>query len=330
MDITEVPELVENVGYPLMIDSYNAVPVVYPQICEVLPVTDDLLYGERGNVVTALGEPDVVPYGQEIPEHTFDSAFTWRLKVFKLAHRLDLPKELIRASDAAGRIANLVAAQSTPQGRIFAETCDRFIANMVQKGTLTAGDLRYFDGSFPNETDSTPKYIYDGLPFFDTAHTLALSSTTPLNHIVSSSLTLANLQAAHTAMAVTNALDERGQPIVVMPDTLLIPSGAMEFTASVLLETMLKPGSANNDVNPMQGRYKLLPWRFLSDAESASSWWLFQTQRDRSIRVRDSGSPQIETVYDPKTQSMSVIWYKYFGACVQNWRGAFCCNKAAS
>lgn len=332
MDVTQIPELVERTAYPLSFDAYAQVPTVYPRICEVLPVTPDLLYGERIDHVIGVGEPDKVPYGQEINEREGDTGHKIYLAVYKLGEKMRFPRELVESSDAIGRLTSLIGAFAQSIGQQMPLKKERIIADIFQKGTLTAGDASVFNNSFPNEADPYPKFIYDGQPFFDTAHGLKLSSTTPSNHTASAALTLANLEAQHTLMAVTSAVDERADPILIQPDVLLVPSGAMEFTASTLLESMLKPGSANNDANTMRGKYELIPWRFLSDAASASAWWLLQTGPGarRAVRVRDSGAPRFETWYEEKTQSWFVQGYSYFGASVQEWRTASCANKAAS
>jgi hypothetical protein len=102
----------------------------------------------------------------------------------------------------------------------------------------------------------------------------------------------------------------------------------MGFTASTLLESMLKPGSANNDSNTMRGKYELIEWAALDDAASASAWWLFEL--GKGLRMRDSGPP-VQTVFiDDKKEIVSIKWVSYFGAAVTNWRYHYCANKAAS
>jgi hypothetical protein len=332
MDVTQIPELVARTAYPLSFDAYEQVPKLYPEICEVLPVPPELLFGERVDTVLGVGEPDKVPYGAEMPEREGDAGWKVYLKVYKLGEKMRFARELVESSDAIGRITGLISEFATSMGTQIPLKKERIIADIFQKGTLSAGSIAVFDNSFPNEADPYPTKIYDNTPFFNATHALKVGSATPSNYNVSNALTLVNLEAGHTLMAVTSAVDERGDPMLITPDTLLVPSGAMGFTASTLLESMLKPGSANNDANTMRGKYRLLEWRFLTDSASSAAWWLLQTGpgAKRAVRVRDSGAPQFETWYDPATQSWFVQGYSYFGASVQEWRTAQANNKAAS
>lgn len=329
MDATQIPELVERTAHPLLLDSYAAVETVYNRIAEVLPVTPEVYYGERIDSVVGVGEPDPVPYGSQSPAREGDSGPKVYLKVQRYAEHVEVPRELMESSDAIGRLASLASTFASSFGMQAAIKKERLTARAVQRGTLTAGD-DIFNGTHPNETDPYPLFIYDGLPFFDTAHTLTVGSGTFSNHNVTAPLNQTNLQAAHTQMAVTNAVDERGDPIVLMPDTIIVPSGDLEFTASVLLESLLKTGSANNDVNPLRGKYEIIPWRFLTD--DADAWWLagLGPINRRALRIRDSGAPDLRTFYDEKTRTWWIESGFYFGLAVQNWRTMVANNKAAS
>ena len=328
MDISQVPELVQNTGWPLVVQKYDTNALVYPLLGEVLPVTDDTILGEKGQVLTGMGRPKRLEHGQEIQADQFGSAHTWYLKTHKLGHRIDLPFEMIRSANAAGRIANIIAEQTTSAVERAMLEKEDYIADMFQKGTLTAGSLDFFDNRFPNETDPNPTLIYDALPWFDTAHTTTVGSSTYSNHTVSGALSIANLEAQDTLMSVTSAFDDREERINIRPDTLLVPTGAQAFTASTLLESLLKPGSANNDANSMLGKYNLIPWAALDDAASASAWWLGVA--GKGLRIRDSGAPQIGTFIDEKKEVVSVKWVTYFGATVTDWRYWSNANKAAA
>lgn len=333
MSATQITELVERTAYPLMRDKYDEIAPVYPEICEVLPagmaLAPEVLYGERLDSFVGVGEPDEVPYGQESPERSGASGWKVYLKVARHAQHVALPYELIAAADAIGRVTSLVTEFAAAQGHQAILKKERLVARMVQKGTLAAGD-EIFDGSFAGEPDPYQKKIYDNTPFFNTAHPLKVGSGTYSNLTVSAALSQSTLQAAHTLMASTSAVDERGDPVVVMPDTLLVPDNDLRFTAQVLVESLGKTGSANNDINPLRGTYRVLPWRFLTDDSDA--WWLAGTGpgNKRAIRVRDSGVPVLEVIDDPIKRVIRVEAGFYFGLAVQNWRTMSANNKATS
>ena len=184
----------------------------------------------------------------------------------------------------------------------------------------------FFDGSFPNNVDPNPTLIYDALPFFDTAHTISGGSSTYANHVVSSALSAANLQTALIEMTKTNAVNERGERIMIRPDVLMVPPG-LEYTARVILQSGLLPGSANNDINAVAGSLNLVVNRALDDAASASSWWLVQS--GRGLKIADSGAPRMRT-FAQENGDVTVLSEYEFGAAVTNWRYSYLANKAAS
>jgi len=285
--------------------------------------------GEKIQSVTDFGEPDEIPYGSEAPDRQSASGWPVYVKGRKYAHKLTMSREEMAAIEANGRLPQSVESYFLGVGASFARKKDQHIANMIQDGTLTAGNVDLFDGSFAGEADPYPAVGYDGLPFFDTAHSLKLSSTTPANHTVSAALAESTLQAALTLAESTSAVDERGRPIGNPMDTLLIPVG-LEWTARLLLESALKVGSGNNDKNLLQGRLNLVVWRELSKAASTSSWWLARTSGRRALRVRDSGEPRLRVWAEERTNSVCIEAYSYFSAQVQDWRGMFAFNKAAA
>lgn len=329
MDISQVPALVDNVGWPLTLRLYGQQDLIYPSLGEVLPVTDEFLLGERGETITGVGKPKEIEPGQPIPADQFAPGITWRLKTRKFAHMLPLTFEMLSQSNAVGRVTNLIATHTRKAIENAVIVKEDFIADMFQKGTLTAGDADFFDGTFPNETDPTPKFIYDGQPWFDTTHGLSVGSDTFSNHTVSAALNEANLQAQDTLMSKTSAVDERGERIVNRPDTLLLPTGPLEFTAEILLESLLKTGASTNDKNTMRGKYNLIAWGALDDAASASSWWLGNSS-NFGLRIRDSGAPRIGTFIDEEKEVVLVKWVTRFGAGIDDWRGWSAANKAAS
>lgn len=332
MDATQIPELVESTGYPLLLDSYASIPTVYNRIAEVLPAgpsVPELLYGERVDSVIGVGEPDMVPYGQPSPAREGDTGWKVYLRVDRYAEHIQLPIELVQASDGAGRVASLVSMFATSFGQQAALKKERLTAAIVQKGSLSAGHA-IFNNSFVGEADPYPTKIYDNKAFFATDHPLKVGTGSFSNLNTSYTLTQANLQLAHTQMAVTNAVDERGDPVVIQPDTIIVPSGDLEFTAATLLESMLKPGSANNDSNVLRGKYEIIPWRFLTDDSDA--WWLAALGpiNRRAIRIRDSGAPELRVWWDEPTRQWMVEAGFYFGISVQNFRTMSCNAKAAS
>jgi hypothetical protein len=327
VSVSQVPQLVANDGYPVMFQSYEDLPQVAPLICEMVTEFEPSMYGDKGSVIVGFGPPKVTRDGAEIEADTFESAYTWYCVIDRLTRRLDIPKRLMDASDGAAKVGNMVAEAGKRWGVSFAQEKEQRVADLFQKGTLSAGHIATFNGTFPNNADPYPKYIYDGKPFFaatGNGHVLAANSATPFNLVVSAALSSTTLQTTLTAMRDTNAIDDRGQKIVIQPKHLIVPPG-LEYTAKTLVNSTNVPGSTNNDVNTLQGILQPITWRFLTDDTDA--WFVGAGQ---GVRVYDSGPPQFETDYDVKTQTMVVTATSYHGRVVTDWRGYFANNKATS
>ena len=75
-------------------------------------------------------------------------------------------------------------------------------------------------------SSSSGNFIYDGKPFFASAHPDKVGNTYA-NATASGSLTHTNLKTIYTTYTSTNNRDERGQIVTITPDTLLIPPACL-------------------------------------------------------------------------------------------------------
>lgn len=326
VDVSQVPSLVTKDGYPVLFQSYMGVPQVAPLICEVVE-TDGSMYGDKGTVITGLGEPRVTRDGKEIEADTFEEAYTWYCRIERLARRVSIPKRLMEAADGMQKVQGLLAQHAKAWGVSFAQSKEQRVADVFQKGTIAAGNKTVFNGSFPQNTDPNAGFIYDGKPFFaatGNGHVLAASTATPFNLTAALALSSTNLQTVLTTMRDTNAIDDRGQKVMIAPRDLIVPPG-LEFTAKSILNSALVPETANNGVNTIAGMLNPIVWRYLSDDSDA--WYVGAGE---GVRVYDSGPPQLEVGYDVATQSLEVVAYSYHGVCVTDWRGYYACNKATA
>lgn len=324
---SQIQELIEEYAYPAMFERYERETPLYPQIAEVVDVNDAgaPLYGDKGSTFQNVDRFKEIIDGNDPEDSTVDKAYTWQCKIRKYSRRIRIPQRVLEANalaDAKERITR--AAQEWGELAILEK--EDHVAGMFQKGPLTAGSTQYFDNSFLNNPDPNAGFIYDGLPWFNTAHTLSGSSSTYSNHTASLALTEANLETVLTAMRTTNAVDERGDRIVIRPTHLVVPP-ALIFTANKILRSVQLPGSANNDINPLQGALIPVSWRALTDSASASAFWVIQA--GRGLRVYDSGAPRLRQ-YPHMNGDISIIADFSFGATVTNARYHYCANKAAS
>jgi len=127
--------------------------------------------------------------------------------------------------------------------------------------TITA-DI--FDNSFTSGTGGDGSYLCvtnhartDGGTAQDNSETHAISET--------------YLETALVAMRST--LDDKGQKILVRPDTLLVPP-ALEKEAFVLMQSTGRTGTNYNEINPYQGRLKVIIWDYLA---STTAYWIIDS-----------------------------------------------------
>lgn len=332
VSLRDVEEVLAAEVIPTVLNQYEREPVLWPSLCEVMTpsnMPDFPITGAKGTSMAGMPEPDFRDPYEDIEIGAVGQGYVWYGRVRPISQGIVLSERDLKSLDRKGLAARLTT-DSAAWGEVFATRKERHIAGMFQKGTLTAGSAEHFDGSSKDYgADPYPKVIYDGLPWFDTAHVPkhGPSGTTYSNHFTGTSLTYDNLQTVLNTHEHTNAYDERGQEILNPADTLLVPHG-LRFTAENILSSMQKPGSANNDANVVRDRLQIVPWRYLSDAASSAAWWV--GRRGKGIRVWDEGAPVIRASENPKNRTILVTAECYFGAAIIDWRPWSCANKAAS
>lgn len=107
-----------------------------------------------------------------------------------------------------------------------------------------------------------------------TDHPLSPTDASTQSNKGTSALTQDAVIATETAMM--QYTDSEGNPIVVAPDTLVVPV-ALKTTAEVIVNSEAKPGTANNDANVTDG-YRVVVSRYLTDA---NNWFMVDSRLAR-------------------------------------------------
>ena len=122
---------------------------------------------------------------------------------------------------------------------------------------------------FNNAFDDTNYPGYDGESLCDVAHPLAPDNTT-----VTQSNRGTSALSYDAVVATDNLMqsftDSRGELMTIMPDTLVVPRSLKE-TALTIVNSMGKPGTANNDSNNQQGQWNVIVWNYLTDS---NNWFM--------------------------------------------------------
>jgi len=95
-------------------------------------------------------------------------------------------------------------------------------------------------------TNSAPYYGGDNVPLFSTAHPLVSGGTNSNTQATAADLNETSLEAA--VIQISQWTDERGLLIAAKPKKLIVPP-ALQFVATRLLETQLRVGTTDNDIN---------------------------------------------------------------------------------
>jgi len=98
-------------------------------------------------------------------------------------------------------------------------------------------------------TNSAAYYGGDGVPLFSTAHPLVNGGTNSNRPTTGADLNETSLEAAVIQIAAWT--DERGLLIAAKPKKMIVPP-ALQFVATRLLETSLRVGTTDNDINALK------------------------------------------------------------------------------
>lgn len=119
----------------------------------------------------------------------------------------------------------------------------------------------------------------DALALFSASHTRTDGGAVQSN-TTTADLNENSLEQALVTMRAT--VDDKGQLQMIMPDTLVV-APALEKEARILLDSALRVGTANNDVNPYQGRLRLVVWDYLGSVAGGSdtAWFVVDSSRNK-------------------------------------------------
>ena len=112
----------------------------------------------------------------------------------------------------------------------------------------------------------------DGVALFSTAHPLVNGGTNSNRPSTAADLNETSLEAAVIQIAAWT--DERGLLIAAKPKKLIIPP-ALQFVATRLLETKLRVGTNNNDINAIENNGSIPEgWSINHFLTDTSAWFL--------------------------------------------------------
>lgn len=127
--------------------------------------------------------------------------------------------------------------------------------------------------------------VFDGLSLCNSAHTFVSTSTTQSNS-GSTAFSFAGLDA--TQILQRKFLNSQDRFILgIKPDALLGPID-LETTFTEVIQSELKAGTANNDINVFNRKFKIFTTQFLSDTDN---WFLIDQRMMKKFLIWQQRMP---------------------------------------
>lgn len=192
-------------------------------------------------------------------------------------------------------------------GVIAGERARKLGVSATQKMEMDAASV--FNNAF--DTSYTGA---DGKPLCSTTHPRNPNKTGNLVNSGTYSLTKSNLSLVRQAMMATE--DDAGNILGMMPNAIMVPP-ELEDTALEIVNSQQDPDSANNTINPQQGRFQVIPWHYLTDS---NNWFMMDTVWMRESLKWYTRSPLEITVLDQTSTEAVYEAYMRYSYGWDDWR----------
>jgi len=303
-----------NDAYDYAIEKYNEKPVVFPELFEV--DNSEGAYEEYTTVIGP-GKLNKTAEGVTIPRTTAIEGFTVYCANFKFPVELPITNEAI---DDNRKIKNFLKTWSQGLGEAARMSQEDEHADIFNYGGFTAGHDTFLN-DIPGGvlTTSYGNLCYDSKPFFTAtgSNRTAKHGGTYYNGVATLPLNETNIQALFKLITVTNAFDEAGKRVDIMPDVLVCQYGSDNwFTAKRILESAASVSGAHSGIqNVWKSNLRLVGWSALIDTD----FWAVGVAKKG---LRSLGRlPLTIDYYEDKSIDSQVVRAKIrFGRAVDNFR----------
>jgi hypothetical protein len=196
-------------------------------------------------------------------------------------------------------------------GSIFAENLAQSMVETLE--TTTANHLnRAFTSGYNGG---------DGVVLCSAAHTDVIGGASGANsrsNLLTTAATLSQTSLEQMLIQVRQAEDARGKKINVTPNKLIVSPSNM-LVAEVLLNSVLRTGTANNDLNPVKSMGLLSQAVTLSRLTSSTAWFL-GTDAKNGLQVLWRRKLEKSMEGDFETDSVRYKTTMRFGSGWTDWR----------
>ena len=243
-------------------------------------------------------------FSEDALMHTYNTTFT----ALKYGRLLPISYELLE-DDLSGAIE-----QAKYASRALSRKTEELGASVLNNG---------FNTSYTS--------YGDGRPLFSVEHTRADGGTNQSN-ASGSGIVLSEANLETGILAMRNQLDDRGQLISVVPNTLLVPP-ALEKEALIITKSSNRSETADNDSNVYNmkeytgGQLKVVVWDYLGAAAGGSDTaWFLQSEGDHQINWGWRRKPSVKRLDESVgAKNEAYFWRMSFRAASgwRDWRGVW-------
>lgn len=195
-------------------------------------------------------------------------------------------------------------------GSTFAEHLAQSL--IETKETKCANELnRAFNGSFVGG---------DGVALCVSTHPVVGGATQSNLLTVSAALSQTSLE--QMMIQVRSAKDANGKPIRLMGEKLVIAPGN-QFQAEVLLKSVLRAGTNNNDINPVKSMGAIDADPAVISRLSSPTAWFIKTSTKRGLQIKMRRKLEKSMEGDFETDSMRYKATERYQTGWTDWRGVY-------
>jgi hypothetical protein len=146
-------------------------------------------------------------------------------------------------------------------------------------------------------TNSAVYYGGDGVPLFSASHPLVSGGTN--SNIPSTPADLNETSLENAVIQIAAWTDERGLLIAARPKKLIIPP-ALQFVATRLLETELRVGTADNDINALKNNGSIPEGHTINHFLTDTNAWFLTTDVPNGMKhfIRSPLSQSMDGDFD--------------------------------
>lgn len=299
--------------YAYAIESYDKVLTVFNQIFDV--ESSDAAYEQYTSAIGP-GSITEVAEGASIPRQSAQEGYTVICANKKYPTELPITNEAI---DDNTKIKNFLKAWASGLGDSVRNKQESDHADVFNYGGYTSGHSTFNNAIAGIITPTYGSFIYDGKPFLALTgnNHPAKNGTTYYNSIASKNLSSQNLQDVMKLITVTNAFNEAGMEVQIMPDTLLVQYGSSNWNLAkkILNSTADYDAVQSGITNIWKGALNLIGWRFLTDSNA-----YFIGVAKKGLKSLNRMPMKIDYYEDQNTDSQIVRMRSRWGKTVNNFR----------